>query len=139
MLVEKHCWKLIGRLVMVMSSPVLANWYSLKLGFHSPTQTRIQRVVLVAHSCLTLCEPVDNSQPGFSVHGILQARILGWVSMPSSRGSSWPGDRTTSLMSPPLAGGFFSSSSKMTEMFRLSWSLLIHFSHCSKIVSNSLV
>ena len=88
MLVEKHGWKLTGSLVMVMRSPELANRYALKLGFHSPTQTRIQRVVLIAHSCLTLCEPMDNSQPGFSVHGILQARILEWVSMPSSRGSS---------------------------------------------------
>ena len=45
-------------------------------------------------SCLTLCCPVDYSVSGFSVHGILQARILGWVAMPSSRGSSWPRDRT---------------------------------------------
>ena len=39
-------------------------------------------------SCLTLCDLVDYSLPGFSVHGILQARILEWVAMPSSRGSS---------------------------------------------------
>ena len=38
--------------------------------------------------CLTLCHPMDHSLPGFSVHGILQARILEWVAMPSSRGSS---------------------------------------------------
>ena len=43
--------------------------------------------VLVAQSCLTLCNPTDYSQPGSSVHGILQARILKWVAMPSSRGS----------------------------------------------------
>ena len=36
-------------------------------------------------SCLTLCNPVDCSPPGSSVHGILQARILEWVAMPSSR------------------------------------------------------
>ena len=35
--------------------------------------------VLVAQSCPTLCDPVDYSLPGFSVHGILQARVLGWV------------------------------------------------------------
>ena len=122
-------------LVMVMRSPVLANWCSLRLGFHFPTQTRIQRVVLVAHSCLTLWNPMDSSRPGFSVHGILQARVQECVSMPSSRGSSWSRDWTASLMSPPSAGG----SSKLRGMFRLSWSLLIHFSHCSKIVSNSLV
>ena len=37
---------------------------------------------------------MDHSPPGSSVHGILQARILEWVAMPCSRGSSWPGDRT---------------------------------------------
>ena len=41
-------------------------------------------------SCLTLYDPVDCCPPGSSVHGILQARILEWVSMPSSRGSSRP-------------------------------------------------
>ena len=39
-------------------------------------------------SYLTLCSPMDYNQPGSSVHGILQARILEWVAMPSSRGSS---------------------------------------------------
>ena len=43
---------------------------------------------LVAQSCLTLCYPMDYSLPDSSVHGILQARILEWVAMPSSRGSS---------------------------------------------------
>ena len=41
-------------------------------------------------SCLTVCEPMDWSPPGSSVHGILQAGILEWVAMPSSRGSSQP-------------------------------------------------
>ena len=44
----------------------------------------------VAQSCLTLCNPMDCSPPGSSVHGILQARILEGVATPSSRGSSWP-------------------------------------------------
>ena len=38
--------------------------------------------------CLTLCDPMDGSLPGFSVLGILQARILEWVAIPFSRGSS---------------------------------------------------
>ena len=41
-------------------------------------------------SCLTLCDPVNCSPPGSSVHGILQTRLLEWVATPSSRGSSWP-------------------------------------------------
>ena len=48
----------------------------------------------VPEPCSTLCNPVDCSPPGFSVHEILQARILEWVAMPSSRGSSRPRDRT---------------------------------------------
>ena len=48
----------------------------------------------VAQSCLTLCNPVDCSLPGFSIHGIFQARILEWVTISFSRGSSRPRDRT---------------------------------------------
>ena len=44
--------------------------------------------------CPTLYDPVDCSSPGSSVHAILQARIPEWVTMPSSRGSSQPSDRT---------------------------------------------
>ena len=47
-------------------------------------------------SCPTLCSPMGCSLPGSSVHGILQARILEWVAMPFSRGSSQPRDQTTS-------------------------------------------
>ena len=43
-------------------------------------------------SCPTLCDPMDHSLPGPSVHGILQARILEWIAMPFSRGSSGPRD-----------------------------------------------
>ena len=45
-------------------------------------------------SCLTLCDPMDCSLPGSSVHGMLQAKTLEWVAMPSSRGSSQPRDGT---------------------------------------------
>ena len=46
--------------------------------------------LLVAQLCLPLWDPMDCSPPGPSVHGILQARILEWVAIPFSRGSSWP-------------------------------------------------
>ena len=59
---------------------------------------------------LTLCNPVDRSSLGSSVHGIYQAKILEWVAMPSSRGPFWPKDRTLVLTSPALAGGFFTTS-----------------------------
>ena len=47
--------------------------------------------VLVIQSCPTLCDPMNCSPPGFSVHGILQARILVWVAISFFRGSSNPG------------------------------------------------
>ena len=46
----------------------------------------------VAQSCLTLCNPMDCSLPGFSVHRIFQARVLEWVAISFSRGSSQPRD-----------------------------------------------
>ena len=48
----------------------------------------------VAQSYPTLCDPVDCSPPGSSIHGILQARILEWVAISFSMGSSWPRDWT---------------------------------------------
>jgi len=53
---------------------------------------------------------MDCSQPGSSVPGILQARIPEWVANPFSRGSSRSRDQPMSLMSPALAGRFFTSS-----------------------------
>ena len=50
---------------------------------------------LVAWLCPTLCNPLNCSPPGSSVHGISQARILEWVAISFSRGSSWPRDRTS--------------------------------------------
>ena len=50
--------------------------------------------VLVAQSYPTLCDPMDCSLTGFSVHEILQAIILQWVAIPFSMGTSWPRDRT---------------------------------------------
>ena len=47
----------------------------------------------VTQSCLTLCDPMDCSLSGSSVHGILQARVLEWVAFSFSRGSSWPKDQ----------------------------------------------
>ena len=59
-----------------------------------PSVGRVVLKVLVAQSCLVLCDPMGCSPPGSSVHGILQAGILEWAAMPSSRWSSWPRDQT---------------------------------------------
>ena len=60
----------------------------------SPAYCLVESESEVAQSCLTLCNPMDCSPPGSSVHGILQARILEWVAISFSRGSSQPRDRT---------------------------------------------
>ena len=57
--------------------------------------------VKVAQSCLTLCDPMV-----YTVHGILQARILQWGAFPFSRGSSQPRDQTGVSC---IAGGFFTN------------------------------
>ena len=62
--------------------------------------------VLVAQLCQTLCDPMDCSPPGSSVHGILQARILEWVIIPFSKGSSRPRDQTQVSC---IAGRFFTA------------------------------
>ena len=53
-------------------------------------------------SCPTLCNPMDCSPPGSFAQGILQARILEWVVMPSSRRSSWPREQTCVSAAPAL-------------------------------------
>ena len=60
-------------------------------------------------SCPTLCDPVDYSPAGSSVHGILHARILDWVVISFSRGSSDPGIEPVFLTAPALADGFFTT------------------------------
>ena len=57
--------------------------------------------VKVAHSCLTLCDPMD-----YTVHGILQARMLEWVAFSFSKGPYLPRDR---IQVSHIAGGFFTS------------------------------
>ena len=92
-----------------------------------------------AQSCWTLCNPMDCSLPGSSIHGILQARILEWVAIPFSRGSSGPQDRTQISL---IAGGFFtiwatrgtqiltpplpSRSSQSTELSSLCYTAAFH-------------
>ena len=73
----------------------LSNFTSLLVCMHSGLCCAV--LCLVAQSCLTLCDPEDCSLPGSFVHGILQARILEWIAMPSSRGSSQPRDQTQTL------------------------------------------
>ena len=81
--------------------------------------------VLVTQLCPTLCNPMDYSPPGSSVHEISQARILEWVAIPFSRGSSQTRD---GIWVSGIAGGFFTiwaaredSLTKGNFLKRLPW------------------
>ena len=72
---------------------ILSIWFyrkSLKKGIQEQLVSLLHAYVLIRHSC----DSMDCCPPGSFVHGILQARILEWVAISSSRGSSWPRKRT---------------------------------------------
>ena len=96
-----------------------------QLGIFQVHVTFICCCYLVVQSCLTLCDPIDCSPTGSSVHGISQARILEWVAISSSRRSSQPRDQTSISC---MAGRFFTTGppekpSPTSEHFK------IYFSH----------
>jgi len=62
-----------------------------------------------AQLCPALCDPMDCSLTGSSIHGIFQARILEWVAISFSRGSSRSPGIEHASVSPALTGGFFAS------------------------------
>ena len=74
--------------------------------------------MLVAQSCPTLCNPMDCSLPGSSVHRIPQARTLEWVDVPFSRGSSQPRDQTQVFC---ISGRFFTTEppGNLVEVYNL--------------------
>ena len=71
----------------------LVNQYTIIMIYYVEVEVK----VWVAQSWATLCDPMDCSPPGSSVHGILQPRILEWVAIPFSRRSSQPRDWTLIL------------------------------------------
>ena len=76
-----------------LDHPVLiALCASLSLTFDPSTVSHNESESEVAQSCPTLCNPMDCSLPGFSIHGIFQARVLEWVAIFFSRRSSQPRD-----------------------------------------------
>ena len=79
---------------MFLKNPILVQFSLVSL-------RKTPRKVKVTQSCPTLWDPVD-----YTVHGILQARILEWIAFPFSRGSSKPRNPTQVSC---IAGGFFTS------------------------------
>ena len=93
------------RIILVLG---MTQWTRQRFGSHEvcgrltyKLMSTFQKLVKVVQSCLTLCDPM-----GYTVHGILQGRILEWVAFPFSRGSSQPRDRTQVSC---IAGRFFIS------------------------------
>ena len=109
LLLTLECWELTH--AFQTNSHFLFNPASVSFCYSQPKNPNEHGICccLVTKSCLTLCDPMDCSSPGFSVHGICQTRILEWVALPSSRGSSWPRDQI-SLAFPALAGRFVTNS-----------------------------
>ena len=72
----------------------LLGYFAWVVNFYFKKYLDFRVCMLVTQSCLTLCNPMNCSPPGSSVHGILQARILEWFTISFSRVSSWPRDWT---------------------------------------------
>ena len=109
-----------------------------------PLPIRIKTVlkvkVLVTQSCPTLYGPLNCNTPGFSADGILQTRILEWVAIPFSRGSSWPRDKIQvscnaahSLSSEPPGKPFYKPCSNVTFLIRLTLMILFKLSSSSQL------
>ena len=90
---------------------------------------------LVSQLSLTLCDPMDCSPPGFSVHWILQARILEWVVVPFSRESSQPRDQTQVSC---FAGRFYTIwVTRKVPNLLLQREVFLHVSHYFHFENNN--
>ena len=99
---------------MLSMSWEMPGWMNHKLESRLPgkisTSSDIQMHAKLLQSCPTLHNPIDCGPQGPSVHGILQARILEWITISFSRGSSQPRDQTLLPYVSCTAGGFFTIS-----------------------------
>ena len=105
-------------------SPSLLHWQAVSLP-HFKLVNAAAAAAKLLQSCSILCHPMERSPQGSSVHGILQARILEWIAISSSRGSSH-GIEPMSLTSPAFAGGFLSTNA--------IWEVLANFNY-TKVLS----
>ena len=144
-----------GRLRSMGSQRIGHDWAT-SLEFSTfPNNAKCQRVGTLILHALHVCEvtsvmsdPMYCSPPGSSVHGILQARILEWVVMPSSRGFSWPRDQTQGSCSSCIAGRFFTTEPPGRSWYQRSKSHIVpridekdkwHISHLWSINRKSML
>ena len=88
--------------------------------------------VLVIQLCPSLCDLMDCNQPGSSVHGISQARILEWVAISFSRGASWPRDRTWVSC---IAGRFFTARATREARSQYYWVYPLQWQRACQAIS----
>ena len=121
------CWLII---FFIYNYATIIFWTQNTFSYHITTSRycllplvpRAKVLVLVTPLCATLRDPMDGSLPGSDVHGIFQVRILEWVAMPFSRGSSW--SRAWTWVSH-IAGRFFTIWAK-----RESQTAVVFGTHC---------
>ena len=89
-------------------------------GWGDLNEVREEPCSVCAQLCPTLCNPMDWSPPGSYVLGIFQARILEWVAMLSSRGSSLPRDRTQVSFVSCIGSQFFTGWATRETVWRKS-------------------
>ena len=95
-----------------------------------PSNIKLKKVKIeVAQSCPTLCDPMDCSLPGSSLHGILQARVLEWVDISFSRGSSRFKDQTQVFHIPGRRFNLWATREAGTSTLPSSDSLGLHTYH----------
>ena len=80
----------IEPVTLTLEAQSLNHWITREI----PQLFHLEREREVAQSCPTLCDPMDCSLPGSTVHGIFQAIVLEWIAISFSKGSSQPRDRT---------------------------------------------
>ena len=103
---------------------------------HTSAQASARLCDKLLQSYLTLCDPMDCSPPGYSVHEILQARILGGLPFLSPGDLPDPGREPSSLMSPALAGRFFTTGPGVFILFFYAFrSMFIVFEMIHQVLS----
>ena len=83
----------VASLIIMLRAPLQSFFWSFPF-LSVSSSVVLESESKVAQSCPTLCNPMDCSLPDSSIHGIFQARVLEWVAISFSRGSSWPSDWT---------------------------------------------